>query len=77
VTPGVRDALLTLGPFSVHWILVLVIRRFRIGPAPLLEPWTRIVDPRNYRPEGRKLIPWLYASASLFGLGVLIVIVLS
>ena len=77
MSPSIRDTLLVLVPFALHVTLVVRMNRFRTDKPTLLELWPKAVDPKNYTPEGRRLIPWLYASAFLFGLGVLIVVVKS
>jgi hypothetical protein len=72
-----RNALLVLVPFAIHVALVVKITRYRTDKPPWLELWRKAVDPKNYSPQGRRLIPWLYASAMLFGVGVVIVVVTS
>ena len=39
-----------------------------------LESWTKAVDPANYTERGRRLIPWIWMTIILFGIGTFIVI---
>jgi len=72
-----RDILLLLVPLAIHWTILLRSRRFRTDHPSWPEIWTKSVHPDNYSPNGRKFIPWLYASALLFALGVAVVILTS
>jgi len=73
----VRDALLLLVPFGIYVILVRVLTRFRTDRVSWLESWTRAFDPKSYSPQGRKMLPWLYASLLLFAIAVAVVVLTS
>ena len=65
---------------GVGWVSHHFIRlrsfRYRLPESEprFLEVWTKTVDPNNYSGEGRRLIPWLWATAALFAIGVVIVL---
>ena len=62
--------------FASHHVLRLRSFRYRIPESHprVLEVWTKTVDPMNYSVEGRRLIPWLWATATLFAIGVIILV---
>ncbi len=59
-----------------HHVIRLRSLRYRLPESQprVLEVWTRTVDPNNYTVEGRRLLPWLWATCGLFAVGVIIVL---
>ena len=78
-TPDSYGYLLVGTGFMGNLLLLRRLSRFRTPESKprLLERWTKAVDPANYSEDGRKLLPWIWLSVALVGIGVFILVAYS